>query len=268
MSMRKDVYERMRYFVLEKIKPNYSAVARQYDVDPRTVKAAYLRAQSDKTSVVRKRCSRRSKLDGCLDIIEDKYAAGCSARSIYDFIVEKGFTGKYTIVKDYCRRFRKEQTKKATIRVEHTIGLSAQVDWKEYVTMTNRNGIPHTFSIFLYVLTYSKFKFLKLILDQKQDTLFKCLGVRTLFINCHELILRLKAAQEKQHLERVMRRYERYDLLIIDELGYLPISANKAKLLFQLINGRYERKSTIITTNVPLSSWGTVLIARQPQRPF
>ena len=69
MSMRKDVYERMRYFVLEKIKPNYSAVARQYDVDPRTVKAAYLRAQSDKTSVVRKRRSRRSKLDGYQDII-------------------------------------------------------------------------------------------------------------------------------------------------------------------------------------------------------
>ena len=92
-------------------------------------------------------------------------------------------------------------------------------------------------------------------------------GVRTLFINCHELILRLKAAQEKQHLERVMRRYERYDLLIIDELGYLPISTNEAKLLFQLINSRYERKSTIITTNVPLSSWGS-LIARQPQNPF
>ena len=175
MSMRKDVYERMRYFVLEKIKPNYSAVARQYDVDPRTVKAAYLRAQSDKTSVVRKRRSRRSRLDGYQDIIEDKYAAGCSARSIYDFIVEKGFTGKYTIVKDYCRRFRKEQTKKATIRVEHTIGLSAQVDWKEQVTMTDRNGVSHTFSIFLYVLPYSKFKFLKLTLDQKQDTLFKCL---------------------------------------------------------------------------------------------
>ena len=66
-------------------------------------------------------------------------------------------------------------------------------------------------------------------------------GVRTLFINCHELILRLKAAQEKQHLERVMRRYERYDLLIIDELGYLPITVDEAKLLFQLINGRYDR---------------------------
>ena len=64
MNMRKDVYERMRYFVLEKIKPNYAAIARQYDVDPRTVKAAYLRAQSDKTAVVRKRRSRRIKLDG------------------------------------------------------------------------------------------------------------------------------------------------------------------------------------------------------------
>lgn len=95
--------------------------------NPRTVKAAYLRAQSDKTAIVRK---RRSKLDGYQDIIEDKYAAGCSAKSIYNFIVEKGFTGKYTIVKDYCRRLRKEQTKKATIKVEHTIGLSAQVDCK------------------------------------------------------------------------------------------------------------------------------------------
>lgn len=173
--MRKEVYERMRYFVVEQIKPNYSAVARQYGVDPRTVKAAYLRAQSGEPTIVRKRRSRRSKLDEYQDMIEDKYTAGCSARSIYDFIVEKGFTGKYTIVKDYCRRFRKAQTKKATIRVEHTIGLSAQVDWKEQVTMTDRNGVPHTFSIFLYVLPYSKFKFLKLTLDQKQDTLFKCL---------------------------------------------------------------------------------------------
>src|SRR5699024_3738842 len=70
---------------------------------------------------------------------------------------------------------------------------------------------------------------------------------------------RLKAAHEKQHLERVMRRYERYDLLIIDELGYLSITADEAKLLFQLINGCYERKSTIIRTNVPLSSCGTIL---------
>lgn len=84
-------------------------------------------------------------------------------------------------------------------------------------------------------------------------------GIRTLFINCHELLLRLNKARSKGSLERVMRRYERYELLIIDELGYLPIKKEDANLLFQLINGRYERQSTIITTNVPFSSWGTVL---------
>ncbi len=59
--MRKDVYERMKYFVVEKIKPNYSAIARQYDVDPRTVKTAYLRAQNGET-IVRNQRRRRSKL--------------------------------------------------------------------------------------------------------------------------------------------------------------------------------------------------------------
>ena len=58
--------------------------------------------------------------------------------------------------------------------------------------------------------------------------------------------------------------YERYDLLIIDELGYLPISVN----VFQLINSRYERKSTIITTNIHYQVGEPSLIARQPQKPF
>ena len=44
MSMRKNVYERMRHFVLEKIKPNYAAIARQYDVDPRTVKSGIFKS--------------------------------------------------------------------------------------------------------------------------------------------------------------------------------------------------------------------------------
>lgn len=174
--MRKDVYEMMKRFVIENIKPNYSAIARQYDVDPRTIKAAYLRALNGNSPSTRQQYRRRrSKLDNYRDIIDEKYTSGFSARAIYDFIVEKGFTGKYTIFKDYCRQYRRAQVKKATIRVEHTIGLSAQVDWKERVTMNDSSGAPHTFSIFLYVLPYSKFKFLKLTLDQKQDTLFKCL---------------------------------------------------------------------------------------------
>lgn len=76
-----------------------------------------------------------------------------------------------------------------------------------------------------------------------------------LFINCHELLLRLRKAHDKDELDRALNRYARYDLLIIDELGYLPIKHDEANLFFQLINARYERKSTIITSNGALSSW-------------
>lgn len=83
-------------------------------------------------------------------------------------------------------------------------------------------------------------------------------GIRTLFINCHELLLRLQSAYENGTIERVMKRYGNYELLIIDEIGYLPIQRQEADLLFQLINARYERHSTIFTTNSNLSGWGDV----------
>lgn len=180
--MRYDVLERVKRFVIDEIKPNYSEVARQLEVDPRTVKAAYQRALNG-TEKRKAKKKRKSKLDGFRDLIEVKYQAGCSARAIFDFICEKGFQGKYTIVKDYCRQYKKKEVKKATTRVEHTIGLSAQVDWKEKVLMHDKNNVEHIFSIFLYVLPYSKRKFIKLTLDQKQDTLFECLTEAFHFMN-------------------------------------------------------------------------------------
>ena len=53
----------------------------------------------------------------------------------------------------------------------------------------------------------------------------------------------------------MLKKYASYSVLIIDEVGYLPFSKEGSNLLFQLINMRYERKSTIITTNIPLSQW-------------
>lgn len=78
-------------------------------------------------------------------------------------------------------------------------------------------------------------------------------GNRTLFIGCHELLLRLRAAYEKGTIERVIKRYVRYDVLIIDEIGYLPIQKVEADLFFQLLTLRYEHKSTLITSNITLS---------------
>src|SRR5690625_2706245 len=72
----------------------------------------------------------------------------------------------------------------------------------------------------------------------------------TYFIKCNDLILNLKKAKLENRLETRLKHYAKYKLLIIDEIGYLPIDEDDAKLFFQLIDMRYEKKSTIFTTKI------------------
>lgn len=87
----------------------------------------------------------------------------------------------------------------------------------------------------------------------------------TYFIKCAELMEILHKAQLEGRLAERLKKFCGYKLLIIDELGYLPISKEDSKLFFQLIDRRYERNSTIITTNINFSQWdeifGDALIA-------
>ena len=78
------------------------------------------------------------------------------------------------------------------------------------------------------------------------------------FISCHDLITQLNKAHYENKLEARIKHYCRYELLIIDEIGYLPVDKQGANLLFQLIAKRYEKRSTIITTNMVFSKWGEV----------
>jgi len=80
----------------------------------------------------------------------------------------------------------------------------------------------------------------------------------TYFIKCHDLIQNLKRARLENRLESRLKHYTKYKLLIIDEIGYLPIDPEDAKLFFQLIDMRYEKRSTIFTTNVNFKSWDEV----------
>lgn len=80
----------------------------------------------------------------------------------------------------------------------------------------------------------------------------------TYFISCHDLITQLNKAHSENRLEVKLKHYAKYRLLIIDEIGYLPIDKQGANLLFQLIARRYEKNSTIITTNQMFSKWGEV----------
>jgi DNA replication protein DnaC len=80
----------------------------------------------------------------------------------------------------------------------------------------------------------------------------------TYFIKCNDLIMNLKRAKLENRLESRLKHYSKYKLLIIDEIGYLPIDREDAKLFFQLIDLRYEKKSTILTTNISFKEWDGV----------
>lgn len=80
----------------------------------------------------------------------------------------------------------------------------------------------------------------------------------TYFITCHDLITQLNKAYNENRLEQKLKHFAKYKLLIIDEIGYLPVDKQGANLFFQLIAKRYEKGSTIITTNQPFSRWGEV----------
>ncbi|MFO8366360.1 IS21 family transposase [Staphylococcus aureus] len=163
--------------MMKGIKPNYAELGRQYNCDPRTVKKYYEAGKENELERLKKRQQNKkaSKLDPFKEIINKKIELGCTAMAIFKYIEKKGYEGKYTILREYCKNKKQNETKKATIRVETNPGIAAQVDWKEDMVMHDKFGRTYQFNIFLYVLHYSKMKYITLTWDRKQDTLFECL---------------------------------------------------------------------------------------------
>lgn len=81
---------------------------------------------------------------------------------------------------------------------------------------------------------------------------------RTRFISCYGLVNELIEARQEKDLRRLIGRHARYDLLILDELGYIPFSKEGAELLFQVLAERQEKGSVIITTNLGFADWTQV----------
>ena len=83
-------------------------------------------------------------------------------------------------------------------------------------------------------------------------------GMSVLFTNTIDVINTLSVAQKRGTLKVDLRKYTTPSLLVLDELGYLPIDQHGADLLFQVISGRYERGSMIITTNKAFKQWASI----------
>jgi DNA replication protein DnaC len=84
-------------------------------------------------------------------------------------------------------------------------------------------------------------------------------GHRVYFVTLHDLVAKMASARERHSLDRFMYSIHRVDLWILDELGFLPLSAQDATFLFELVNKRYQsKKSTIITSNKTFSGWSDI----------
>lgn len=83
-------------------------------------------------------------------------------------------------------------------------------------------------------------------------------GHAVLFAGAIEVINDLQAAQKNGGLKRALKKYLRPAILILDEVGYLPIDQKGADLLFQVISQRYERGSILLTTNKPFKQWAAI----------
>lgn len=86
----------------------------------------------------------------------------------------------------------------------------------------------------------------------------KKLGKRVRFFTAASIVNALLEANEKGNIGKFLRQIEKLDLLILDELGYIPLHKQGAELLFQVISMCYEAKSIIVTTNLQFSQWNNV----------
>ncbi|KFI88179.1 IstB domain-containing protein ATP-binding protein, partial [Bifidobacterium pullorum subsp. saeculare DSM 6531 = LMG 14934] len=83
-------------------------------------------------------------------------------------------------------------------------------------------------------------------------------GIPVRFFTASGLIMRLRKAKTENRLDQELKTIGKADLLVIDELGYLPIDIDGARLLFQIIADSYERRSIIFTSNLEFGRWGDV----------
>lgn len=84
-------------------------------------------------------------------------------------------------------------------------------------------------------------------------------GFRVRFTTAAGLVHELIEARDEKRLLRYQKNLARQELLIVDELGFVPLSKTGAEMLFEIFSQRYERNSTLVTSNLPFAEWTEVL---------
>lgn len=88
-------------------------------------------------------------------------------------------------------------------------------------------------------------------------------GVSVRFVTASQMVHELIEARDEKRLLRLQAQLARVGLLIVDELGYVPLSQSGSELLFEVFSQRYERGATILTSNLPFQEWTTVFASER-----
>ena len=165
----------LRILGLNGIKPNFSELARMYGLDRRTVKKYY-----DGYEGKPAHHNKSSKLDKHLELIKQKLSLkGVNVRAVYGYILDEvdPDIGTYSNFNKYvkAKELKPKKTQKGHPRYETDMGVQAQVDWKEDVTLHNRYGEPFTFQVFDYKLGYSRYPVFTYKLYKTRQDVFDCL---------------------------------------------------------------------------------------------
>lgn len=152
---------------------SYVEIARKHNIDPRTAKK-YASSSSRPEYILSE--PKPSKLDTYkqqIDLLLEE--APYSAVRILEKITERGFDGKYSIVKEYVRGKKKDLDEKATVRFETMPGLQAQMDWGFFEDhLVVEDGTAKKLYCFLMILGYSRMRYIEFVTDMSTNTLIRC----------------------------------------------------------------------------------------------
>lgn len=232
---------------------NKSELARRLNCDRRTIDRYVL----DK-STERKPRKVKKLIDGYENIIIEKLDIGSTITAVFKFIKnEKEYKGSYQTVYNFAKKYKNASTKKATIRFETNPGLQAQVDWKEKVTMVNKNDELFEINIFLMILGYSRMKYMRLTMNRTQKTLFESMvegfkyfnGIpkEILFDNMSTVVDRSRTTYRNVSINKTFEHFSKdAGFKVITCRPYRPQTKGKVEALAKLTsrlkpyNGEFE----------------------------
>lgn len=192
--------------------------------------------------------------------------------SSYDNIAQAAAKNQITYI-DYLEQILSEESQYRTVRSRHMLQKTAgfpYIKTIEQFDMSFNKTVPKKSIQQLFSLSFIERKENIIILGASglgKTHVAIALGYATTqagykvrFISAADLLLYLETAKNQGKLKDCMRRITtHYRLLIIDELGYLPVNKEQANLLFQVIAKRYENHSTLITSNLNFGQWDQTL---------